>query len=79
MARHTDRIEAGRAAASVHVERIADRTRTMRERHAPEAFERAFLGLALERGCSTPREQLARQIASMSAPESADMRPRFLK
>lgn len=31
----------------------------------------------VERGCGTPREQLARQIASMSAPDSAGMRPRF--
>ena len=33
----------------------------------------------VERGCSTPREQLSRQIASMSASDGADMRSRFQK
>lgn len=50
MTRQTDRVAAGCPVVPIHVERIADRTRTMRERHAPEAFECAFLGLMLERG-----------------------------
>ena len=33
----------------------------------------------VERGCDMPRDQLARQIASMSAPEAAAARPRFVR